>query len=384
MEINQNLYKRSFSDVYGQSYTPTNYSGPEYTTTISLTTENVYVHDSVFRSCSSSANGGALSCSSSVIRLLVEHSSFISCKTSSGYGGGIYFKSTTTGQCVLNRICGYDCIKSNTGNIRGIFAYIYMSKDLNYKNHVNDSSITQSINKNMDSIFPLALEYGNVLCPSDNFTNNFCNRYPSVGCYPTGGTTSVTFSLSYSSVVNNTADGNYGWGCIHIIGSDSNPSYIIDTCNVINNKITTESYGIIQMNANSFIKNSCILGNAIGKRVFSIGSGKLTLSNCTIDDDIFTSGRYTGSVTVDKTIKSTFINGLSHIVTQKCDSYFDSFGTLTVKPYVPTEYFRRIISCNIRKPTIDPFRYFEFLFLLTILTSDPSSDNYFKLKIYIL
>jgi hypothetical protein len=373
-----NFLKRTFADVYGQSYIPVNYTGPEYTQTITINTENVYVHDSVFRSCSSTSNGGALSCSTSVVRFLVERSSFISCSTSSDYGGAIYFKSTTTGQCVLSRICGFNCISSRIGYIWGMCAYICVSNDINYKNHVNDSIITQSINKNMDSVFSLILFYGNISCPSINLTNNFCNRYPSLGCRSLGSATSNTFSLSYSSVVNNTADGNYGWGCFQIYCTDSTTSQLIDTCNVISNKITSDSYGIFDMYVNFFIMNSCILGNAIGKRVFTIYSGKLTLLNCTIDDDIFTSRRFTGSVTVVKTIKSTFINALSHIATQKCDSYFDSFGTLSVKPYVPTEYFRNLISCNIRKPIIDPFRYFEFIFLLTMLPSDPSYDNYFN------
>ena len=58
------------------------------------------------------------------------------------------------------------------------------------------------------------------------------------------------------------------------------------------------------------------------------------------------SERYFGSVTVNQSIERTFINALSHIQTQMCDSYFDSYGTLTVKTIVPSRSVRCLISCN--------------------------------------
>jgi hypothetical protein len=99
------ILKRTFADVYGRDYTPTIYTAPEYTDRrIDATATNVYVHDCVFRSCSSSSNGGTISCSSNVYRLLVEETSFISCKTSSSNGGGIYFNNQNYGECVFSRI----------------------------------------------------------------------------------------------------------------------------------------------------------------------------------------------------------------------------------------------------------------------------------------
>jgi hypothetical protein len=43
------------------------------------------------------------------------------------------------------------------------------------------------------------------------------------------------------------------------------------------------------------------------------------MSNCTIDDDIFTNSRFYGDVSANKSIESAFINQLSHILTQKCN-----------------------------------------------------------------
>ena len=56
--------------------------------------------------------------------------------------------------------------------------------------------------------------------------------------------------------------------------------------------------------------------------------------------------RYYGTVTVNKTIQRTFINALSHIATQRCDSYFDSYGTLTVNPCLLCKCSHTLMSCN--------------------------------------
>jgi hypothetical protein len=154
----------------------------------------------------------------------------------------------------------------------------------------------------------------------------------------------------------------------------------MDTCNILNNKQTSFSYGIIYANANLLIKDSCILGNDKNKNIFyeDHASCKITISNCTIDDDIFANGRYYGSVTVNKTNENTFINALSHISTRNCDSYFDSYGTLTAKPVVSSRNLRYLMSCVCKHPMIDPLLKFKFMFLLTVLPSDPANDNYFE------
>ena len=154
----------------------------------------------------------------------------------------------------------------------------------------------------------------------------------------------------------------------------------MDVCNVLNNKQTESSYGIIYANANLLIKDSCILGNDKNKNVFyeDHSSCKITISNCTIDDDIFTNGRYYRSVTVNKTIENSFINALSHIATRNCDSYFDPYGTLTARQIVPSRNSRYLMSYIYKNPMIDPLLKFQFMFLLTVLPFDPASDNYFK------
>jgi hypothetical protein len=382
MKMKQTLVKIAFSDFYGQSYSPREYKGPQYSQTVTPNENYVYVHDCVFSYCSSSSNGGALNCGNSVYKLLVEQTTFISCSTSDSYGGGIYFYSTTNGECVLSRICGFDC--SSTGS--GIFAYINTKDDAAFKNHVYDSSFTHTLIKSGRPQRILYLTKGNVLCPSVNITNNECYYYPAFGFYPTISSVSDTCCISCSSIVNNTANG--GWGCILFDGSTT--SQRMDTCNIINNKQTIySSYELtIWSSSNLLIKDSCILGNNAGKKVFYVSSGKVTISNCTIDDDIISNARYSGSVSFTKMIERSFIHALSHISTQKCDSYFDSYGTLTAKPpgspqRTKDRCFGCFTQCNIKNPTIDPFIIMELLFILTVIPSDPSNDYYFDSNCYL-
>jgi hypothetical protein len=366
--------KTTFDDFYGPGNTNIKeYTGTKYTGRIATTDQNVYVHDCFFQSCSSSSDGGALNCGSTIYKLLVDQASFISCRTSSTKGGAILFESTTNGQCILSRVCGFDCSSTHTGsNSWGQFVYMTVKNDVTFKNYVNDSSFTHSSNTIIDSYEALRPQYGSVLWPSVNITNNVCYYFTAFLCHPTTGTgspVSETFCISFSSFVNNTADNNNV-----MYHTNSASSHRIDTCNIIGNKQTGSS-GIIYSSANLHIKDSCIIGNE--NRVFYASSKTITISNCTIDDDIFTSGRCYGSVTVNKTISKSFINALSHIATQRCDSYFDSYGTLTVEPKVPSRTIRCLISFNCKYQTNDLIRYMQLIFLLTFLPSDPVNGDYF-------
>jgi hypothetical protein len=152
-----------------------------------------------------------------------------------------------------------------------------------------------------------------------------------------------------------------GYSCIWFEKSDA--SYFIDTCNILNNKQTSSSYGTIYISANLHIKDSCILGNNEGYTVFyeATSSKQITISNCTIDN-----GRSYGSVTITKTVQSSFINALSHIATQSCDSYFDSYGTLSVKPNAPSKSLRVYLSCNCNLNFIG-FTYYKISLIFKIL-----------------
>jgi len=380
MDFKLTFPKTTFPEFYGPGQTNIKeYTGPTYTETQNPTDQNVYVHDCVFQSCSSSSYGGALSCGSTVYKLLVEQTSFTSCKTKNSRGGAIYFESSTNGECILSKNCAYDC-SSTISNAwsGGQCAYIQIKDDASYKNHVNVSSFTQSLIESTDARHVVDLIYGNILCPSVNITNNKCTRQIALWCTPTmstGSPVSETCIISFSTIINNTASG--GHSCFWLTTAGS--SQRIDTCNIINNKQTSSEYGTITTYANLLIKDSCILGNNENNKVFyeNYASCKITISNCTIDDDIFTNGRYYGSVTVIKPITNIFINALFHISTHLCDSLFDSYGTLTVKPNVPSKKTRHLLSCNCKYPIIDAPKFMQLIFLLTFLHYDPSKDTHF-------
>jgi hypothetical protein len=375
MEFKFNFLKTTFDDFYGPGNTNIKeYKNTKYTGQIAPTDQNVYVHDCFFQSCSSSSHGGAISCGSSVYKLLVEQTSFVSCSTSNQRGGAIYFYSTSYGECILSRICGFDCSSTNPSNSWGQFAHTNTKTDATYKNYVNDSTFTHSTNWNSGSYETLWLQYGNILCPSINITDNSYYGWTALLCRPTTGTSSPTpypSCLSYSSFVNNTANGEYC--CIYHENSGS--TQCIDSCNIINNKQTSSSHGIIYASGNLLIKDSCVIGNDEKNKVFYVSSSsyKITISNCTIDDDIFTNGRYSGTVTIIKTITNSFINALSHISTYHCDSYFDSYGTLSAKPNVPSKVSRCLLSCDCKYQINDLFMHIKFIFLITLLPSDHSS-----------
>jgi hypothetical protein len=156
---------------------------------------------------------------------------------------------------------------------------------------------------------------------------------------------------------------NGGYICFRLCSSSSSSTTRLDTCNIINNKQTTSTYGTIYVYAVVLIKDSCILGNDEGRTCFYADSSyKITVSNCTIDNNIFY-----GSVIFTKSIESSFIHALSHIATRICDSYFDSYGTLSAKPIIPSRSSRFYMSCNNKHPMFYPFRSMEFILLLTIL-----------------
>jgi hypothetical protein len=358
MEMDPNLLKGSFEDVYGTGLNPTNYIRNEYKgTQLTPNTNNVYVFDCFFHDFSSSSNGASILCGSSVYKLLIEQSSFISCMTSAYGGGGVYFDYTGNYECVMSKICAFGCSSAT----HGTFAFISLYNSANHKNHFNDSTITHSLKNGKSQQDSIYLRADTILFPSNNFTNNECYSNPAFCCHSLRSSTSETCWITYCSVVNNTANG--GSQCIRLYSSSS--THLIDTCNIINNKQTSSSSGTIYTSTNILIKNSCILGNNEGKTVFYTSSYKITVSNCTVDNN-----RYSGSVIFTKTAERSFIHALSHIATRICDSNIDSYGTLTAKPNIPSRSSRCLMSCICKRPIIDGLMIIQLLFLLVMLPSD--------------
>jgi hypothetical protein len=111
------LRVRTVWDDYFPGSSPSQkFATTKYTNVQTTSSTNVSVLHCLFSGCTSTSNGGALSCSESVQRLLIESSSFFSCSTSGQYGGAIYFWNTNNGECVLYKVCGNDCILTYTSS----------------------------------------------------------------------------------------------------------------------------------------------------------------------------------------------------------------------------------------------------------------------------
>ena len=190
-----NHSRTAWSDYFTGN--PTIFQQKEYTTTQTLSGA-VHVLNCLFRSCISSGNGGALYCSS-VTFLLVESSSFFSCKTSSYYGGAIYFDNSN-GQCVLHEVCGYDCISTQTSWSHGQFVYITVNNTLSSKNYVNYSSVVRCVNGLSNSFYILRLVIGKNCYPSVNISMNKCYTRSGIYCYTSSDSNYVTCSILYSTL----------------------------------------------------------------------------------------------------------------------------------------------------------------------------------------
>jgi hypothetical protein len=357
--------------AWNDYFTPTATTtvGPgKFSSTQTLSDTNVYVLNCLCSGCISSSNGGAIYCTST--NLLVESSSFLSCRTGSNNGGAIFFQNTGSGQCVLYGLCGYDCCSTYTGgNSHGQFARIDVYNVASSKNYVNYTSNTRCVNENTNSYDPLCLVYGKILCSSINISMNKCYYRSAIYCYPFTESSSIICSLSYSSFADNVASKHY---CIVLNKGDA--KYEIKCCNILRNtQVELGSYGTIYTNGNLIIKDSCIFENT-ANNIFYQGSSSytITLSNCTVDK-----ATCNQNLNTQNTVTKSFIHGLNHISTQNCPSEYDSAGTLTAIPYFsyPTKklfcYTMKMCLCQAR---ISDFFSLHCLFIFTFIHPDPYGE----------
>jgi hypothetical protein len=334
-----------------------NLSSQTYTSRQILSDTSVHISNCLFRSITSTSDGGALYCSSSVTYLLVESTSFFSCNTSNRYGGAIYFYNTGSGQFVLYEVCGNDCCSTYTGGSSyGQFAYIYVNNGPSSKNCVNYSTTARCVNENPNSYYTIRLENGNICCLSINMSINKCYSRSILYCYPYKDSNSVTCSFSYSSFAENNATGNT---CILI--NTASAKNEIKSCNILRNtQVTLNTDGIICTAGNMVIKDSCILEN----KATYIFYGSITLSNCTVD-----STSNNGYLTTQSTATKSFILALKHMSTRNFNTEYDSVGTLT--PITPPSsskkqklcYTSGMHFCQCRISDFFSFSIFIFSFI---------------------
>jgi hypothetical protein len=312
------LHSRTAWNDYFPATNPTNLNSQTYTSRQTPSSTSVYVLDCFFNYITSTSEVGALCCSSSVTYLLVEFSSFFSCKTSGSYGGAIHFSNTNNGQCVLHGVCGYDCCTASSYYCQ--FAYIQVNNVVSSKNYVNYSSFTRVVNVVTNADHTLGLFNGKVCCQSINSSMNNCYCVSGICCQPLSVSNSVTCSLIYSSFADN-KDAN--WISIYLYSSGAN--FEIKNCNIIrNSQVHTSSYGLFYTTGNVRIENSCILENKAPYIFYQASSYTITVSNCTLDKTT----KY-GKLLIQNTVTKSFILALSHISTRNCRAEYDAIGLLT-------------------------------------------------------
>jgi hypothetical protein len=296
----------------------------------------VHILNCLFQSITSTSNGGAVSCGTSVTYLLVELTSFFSCKTSGSYGGAICFYNMNNGQSVLHTVCGNDC---NSGTSWGQQICIVLYNNALTKNYVNYSSFSRCLNEQRNEV--LSIYYGKVCCPSINVSMNRCNCFSGVFFESFKDSSSVTCSLSFSSIADNSA---VSYTCI-LIGSTREKSEI-KSCNILRNtQGSLNSYGIYYIYRNLVIENSCILENTATNIFYqSSSSYTITLSNCTVD-----STSNNGYLTTRNTVTKSFILALNHMSTHNCHSKYDSAGYLTPVIQTPSSSKKQRPYCSCER-----------------------------------
>jgi hypothetical protein len=349
------MHTRTAWEDYFTGY-PNIMQSKEYRTIQTPQYANVHVSNCLFISITSTANGGALSCTSVTI-LLVESSSFFTCKTSGQYGGAIYF-SDSSGQSVLHEVCGYDCcsIYSGSGSW-GQFSSIGVKNDASSYNYANYSSISRSVNENALSWYTLRCNNGKICFTSVNISIIKCYNRPATICSPYADANSVTCSLSYSSFADNNAA---GYGCITF--STTGARYEIKSCNILRNtQVDLNSQGTIYTNGNVMIEGSCILENK-ATYIFRQGSSyTITLTNCTVD---LTSNN--GYLTLKSTVTKSFVLALNHMSTQNCHAAYDGAGTLTAIIQTPSSS-KNQIRCYTDQKIVFLLRHEDVVSLISIV-----------------
>jgi predicted outer membrane repeat protein len=350
-------YRTAWSDYFPGTSPTTPLNPKKYNERQTVSNANVYVSNCLFSECTSTSNGGALYCSS-VTYLLVETTSFFSCKTSSECGA-ICYSNSGNSECVLNKVCGNDCC--TTGNSYFLFASITVKSSSSSKNYVNYSSLVRCVGENPSLGITIYLYYGKVCCPSVNISMNKCLERPGFSCHPTAESNSITLSLSYSTFADNNAT---KYTCLY--SNNENAKNEMKCCNILRNtQVELASNGVICLRGNTLIEDSCILNNKADCIFYTSSSSITTLSRCTIDKTTIGAG----SLTIQSTVTKSFILTLNHMSTQNCNAEYDSAGTPT--PIIIIHYY----SCKnyFNQPRLREFISLICVFMFNFIHPRPSA-----------
>ena len=331
---------QSWSDFFQGS--PSN-SKNGLTSRFSVTSGTVYVFNSFFVHVEYlSGSGGAISFTSSSDSsiLLVEETTFLSCRSSSR-GGGIYFYDK--GSAVLNKVCSFNC--SSTGG-NGNFYYNYVTDTKNYKNEIHLSTVSFTTTQQHGGI---NIRYGTIQISKTNESFNYGSIDSAYRIQPSGSAGELTGTVSFSTFYNNTAT-NYR--CLNFGTCTNRIQYKMFSCNVIKNThhTSSQSEGVIICWESTTIEGTCIIQNSGGTVLCNYYSDRIvTISNCTTDFGSQTSG----SITIKSVPTTTFIHSLSHLSTAKCEALYEGTKKKTQQNncFTSGEVYRNAINLFLSLPS---------------------------------
>jgi hypothetical protein len=301
--VEKNLWRSDWISVYGTVAPSLAIPKGRYNERHSFNGGNIYVFGCDFFECYSSAFGGAILIStSSSTKLLVEASMFTSCRTS-GNGGAMY--CSFNGNSVLSQVCGLFCSSSNDEG----FAEIDCNNNQGM-NEIKSSSICYSYCPDFNTID----NRNSVIVYSDvNNSHNECEYNACCYVWPSPSTVCL---FSFSSFINSTANG-YRNICLDY--DDSNKT--IKMCNVIKNKQVSASTsdGIIKLYGYCEIISTCILENSATYTIWGSSSSNIVLQSCSLNNDI--SSKINKEMKIISPIGPN-VNNLIHLSTGGCIAHY--------------------------------------------------------------
>ena len=323
---------------------------------------NIYVSRCEFNECTTSnSNGGAiLISSSSSTKFLLEKSSFFCCKTiNSGSGGAAYFGND--GNCTFVAVCGFNC---SSASAQG-FSFIRCTNNVNYKNYMKDSSVSFCSNALEDAAEIIVLYFGDDSMSRVNASYNRCGYNAGCWLYPSISSNEcpITCSLSLCSFFNNTAHKSR---IVSLSREYSSKHFVY--CNVVNNMQNDPgSYGIIYIEGNIEIKDSCILENKAPYTFCeSLSSFVITVTNCTLEADV--ESKRNGNVEIKNIASGSYTLALSHISTGKCEAA------------IPLNYMKRSTFYMMKKrKTHEEILRLLTLVLISFMPSEEEEQFYYNI-----
>ena len=299
------------------------------------TGNDIFVVNSFFNLFSVSAYGGCIRIDNSASDALIEETSFTQL-SSSNYAVALYLYTVNI---VYNKICGYD-IKTSVSNSE-LFDQVYVTDSFDNKDRINLSSIAY-INA-PSGYYSLSHGNGQIIMNSLNISNNKCTQRSAINCGSSKKSGEVTALFSYSTFVNNSATS--GYSCLYFYRGSSDYNYKMQSCNVISNKQTSNSYGLISSYSPITINNTCILNNEATLVIAVYNNFRMTLIDTFFDKE----NAKIGTIVVENGPATSFINALVMHETGKCIASFDSFGKLTAALSKQRKSICYKSPCHIRR-----------------------------------